>query len=185
MKAVFRFVRDEQELEHTLGLLKQCRCAHCGRVGTLNRHDTLHGNDLSAVDKKTTRGRRGWCSTRGRRGGCGRTLAIVFVRVLPRHSFMASMVDKVLSGLCAGHSIQTAWQNSRLPVAVQTVYHLLHRFRRRLDALRTALLTRCAPPVSEHTDPLRQTAEHLRCAFAAENSPVEAFQYAFQTPLLG
>lgn len=185
MKAVFRFVRDEQELEHTLGILKQLRCAHCGRVGTLNRHDTLHGNDLNAADKSTTRGRRGWCSTRGRRGGCGRTVAIVFVRVLPRHSFTAPMLDKILSGLCDGHSVQAAWRNSRLPVAVQTVHHLLQRLRRRLDALRTTLLARCAPPVSRHTDPLRQTAEHLRCAFATDSSAVEAFQYTFQAPLMG
>ncbi|MDA0321789.1 MAG: hypothetical protein O2923_03605 [Verrucomicrobia bacterium] len=121
MKAVIRFVRNEQEL-------KQARCAHCGCVGTLNRHDTMHGNDLSAADKKTDRGRRAWCSNRGRRGGCGRTMAIVFAHVLPRHGFTAPLLDKLLGGLCAGHSVQAAWENSRLPVALQTVYH--NRIRR-------------------------------------------------------
>lgn len=185
MRAAIRFVRNEQELERVLGTLKQIRCAHCGRVGTLNRHDTVHGNDLGAADKQTDRGRRAWCSSRGRRGGCGRTTAIVFVRVLPRHSFTAPLLDKLIGGLSAEHSVQAAWEQGHLPVSIESAYHILQRLRRRVDTLRTALLARCAPPSSDHSDPLRQTAEHLRCAFASEPCAVEAFQYTFQTPIMG
>jgi hypothetical protein len=184
-KTAIRFVRNKQEMEQVLQTLKQTRCAHCGRVGTLNRHDTLHGNDLAAADKQTERGRRAWCSNRGRRGGCGRTMAVVFVRVLPRHSLTAPLLDKLLGSLRAGRPVQAAWEHSRLPVPVQTAYHLLQRLRGRLPALRSALCSRCAPPASRHSDPLRQTAEHLRRAFAHARHPVEAFQYAFQCPLMG
>ena len=182
---MIRFVRNDQELKQVLRSLKETRCAHCGRVGTLNRHDTLHGNDLGATNKQTDRGRRAWCSNRGRRGGCGRTLAIVFVHVLPRHSFTATLLGKVLGHLCGGGSVQGVWEQCRLPVPVQSVYHILQRFRTRLAAVRTALLSRCAPPCREHRDPLRQSAEHPRCAFPTQKHPVEAFQYAFQRPLMG
>ena len=178
-------MRNEQELEQVLETLKQTRCAHCGRVGTLNRHDKLHGNDLAAADKQTDRGRRAWCSNRGRRGGCGRTMAIVFAEVLPRHSFTAALLDHLLGGLCAGHSVQSAWEHSRLPVPVQTAYHLLQRLRGRLHAVRSALRSRCAPPASEHSDPLRQTAEHLRKVFGSAGCAVAAFQYELQTTIMG
>ncbi len=112
-------------------------------------------------------------------------MAIFFVHVLPRHSFTAPMVGKLLGALCAGHSVQAAWEQSRFPFPIQSVYHLLQRLRRRLAAVRTALLSRCPPPASPHRDPLRQTAEHLRGAFPSASCPVEAFQYALQTPLLG
>ncbi len=184
MKAI-RFVRNKQEYKQALRRLKQTRCAHCRRVGTLNRHDQIQGNDLDAVNKQTLRGQRAWCSNRGRRGGCGRTMRIVFARFLPRHSVKATMLGHLLKRLCAGGSIQGAWEQCRLPVHLQSVYHLLQRFRQRLDAVRVALLSRCAPPGSAHADPLRQTAEHLRCAFPGRENPVEAFQRAFQVPIMG
>jgi hypothetical protein len=180
-----RFVRDEQEQKQVLKNLKQTRCAHCRRTGTLNRHDRIQGNDLETVDKQTVRGQRVWCSNRGRRGGCGRTMRIVCAGVLPRHSVSALMLGDLLKRLCGGGSIQSAWEQCRLPVHVQSVYHLLQRFRARLDAVRVALLARCAPPGSGHADPLRQTAEHLRCAFPGTGNPVEAFQLAFQVPIMG
>lgn len=182
---VIQFVRNGRERNQILKNLKQTRCAHCRRMGTLNRHDRIQGNDPNAVDKQTLRGRRVWCSNRGRRGGCGRTMRIVFARVLPRHSVNATMLSELLKRLCAGGSIQSAWEQCRLPMHLQSVYHLVQRFRERLAAVRSALLSRCPPPDSVHADPLRQTAEHLRCAFAQSECPVEAFQYAFQTPIMG
>jgi len=184
MKAI-QFVRDERERDQVLGNLKQTRCAYCRRTGTLNRHDHVQSNDLEAVDKQTVRGQRAWCSNRGRRGGCGRTMLIVFARLLPRHSVNATMLGQLLKRLCAGDSIQSAWEQCRMPVHLQSVYHLLQRFRERLDAVRVALLSHCAPPTSVHTEALRQTAEHLRCVFPESTNPVEAFQYAFQTPIMG
>jgi len=180
-----RFVRDEEELEQVLENLKQERCAHCRRTGTLNRHDHLQSNDLDAADKQMVRGQRVWCSNRGRRGGCGRTMLIVFARFLPRHSTNATMLGQLLKSLCAGGSIKSAWEQCGLPVDLQSVYHLLQRFREQLAGVRGALLSRCAPPDSAQTDPLRSTAEHLRCAFPAAPCAVAAFQYAFQTPIMG
>jgi len=52
-------------------------------------------------------------------------------------------------------------------------------------AVRSALLARCPPPDSLHSDPLLQTAEHLRCAFPSEKCPVAAYQYVFQSPIMG
>lgn len=185
MKRAIRFVRDEQELQQALESLKQTSCPHCRKTGTLNRHDTIHGNDLAEANKQTQRGRRAWCSNRGRRGGCGRTVVIVFVGVLPRHSFTAALLDMLLRGLPDGRSVSQICRSERVALPVESVYHLLQRLRRRLDALRTALCTRCAPPSSRHEDPLRQAAEHLHCAFASAPCAVEAFQYAFQMPIMG
>jgi hypothetical protein len=185
MKPAIRFVRNEQDLGRALESLKQTPCPHCGRVGTLNRHDRLKGNDPEAADKQRERGCRAWCSNRGRRGGCGRTVAMLFEDVLPRHSLRAGTVGKVLAGLCGGHSIQAAWEQSGCRFSLQSVYHLLQRFRRRLGAVRTALHSRGPPPASTHRDPLRQSAEHLRGAFPGASCPVAAFQYVMQAPLMG
>jgi hypothetical protein len=185
MKRAIRFVRNEQELEQALESLKQTSCPHCRKTGTLNRHDTVNGNDPAEVNKQTQRGRRAWCSNRGQRGGCGRTVLIVFVGILPRHSFPAALLEALLTGLCDGRSISQIWRSKPFAFPIDSVYHILQRLRRRLDALRTALCTRCAPPASRHADPLRQAAEHLRCAFPSTASAVEAFQYAFQAPIMG
>jgi len=184
MKTI-RFVRDEHEQKQVLETLKQERCAHCRRTGTLNRHDHVQRNDLDRADKQTVRGQRVWCSNRGQRGGCGRTMLIVFARFLPRHSFSATMLGRLLKQLCLGGSIKRASERCRLPVDLQSVYHLLQRFRERLDAIRAALFSRCTPPESMQTDPLRSTAEHLHCAFPSAGCAVEAFQHAFQTPIMG
>ncbi len=172
-------------MQQTLENVKQISCAHCGRVSRLNCHDTLYGNDLSTVDKKTIRGRRLWCSNRDKRGGCGQTMALLFVWVLPRHSFTAPMLDKLLRFICEGISVQAAWEKGGFQLQLQSVYHLLQRFRDRIGPLRSALLNFCTPPESQHEDPLLQTLEHMHCAFPAENNVVECFQYTIQTPIMG
>ncbi len=182
---MIHFVRNKQERNQVLQNLKQTRCAHCRRMGTLNRHDRIKGNDPNSVNKQILRGRRVWCSNRSRRGCCGRTMRIVFACLLPRHSVKARMLSGLLEYLCAGASIKSAWERCGLPVHLQSVYHLVQRLRERLAAVRSALLSCCPPPGSRHTDPLRQTAEHLRCAFPGSQNPVGAYQYAFQTPIMG
>lgn len=182
---VIHFVRKKKDCNQVLQNLKQTRCAHCRRMGTLNRHDRIQGNDPDSTNKQILRGRRVWCSNRGRRGGCGRTMRFVFTRLIQRHSVNAKMLSRLLKGLCEGGSVKRVWEENRLPVQLQSVYQLLRRFRDRLDAVRVALLSRCQPPGSHHTDPLLQTAEHLRCAFPGNQNPVEAFQHTFQTPIMG
>lgn len=112
-------------------------------------------------------------------------MRFVFTRLIQRHSVNAKMLSRLLKGLCEGGSVKRVWEENRLPVQLQSVYQLLRRFRDRLDAVRVALLSRCQPPGSHHTDPLLQTAEHLRCAFPGNQNPVEAFQHTFQTPIMG
>jgi hypothetical protein len=85
----------------------------------------------------------------------------------------------------AGASIRAAAATLRPSAALETLYHLLSRLRRRLDAVRCRLCQRQRAPVSSQSDPLRQTAEHLQAVFAASLCPLAAFQLSFQQPLLG
>ncbi len=112
-------------------------------------------------------------------------MLILLARVLLRHSLTAPLLDALLERLGKGNSIQAAWEALQPPMPLDSIYHALQRFRRRLDRIRTRLISRCQPPDSQHVDPLRQTAEHLRSAFECVVSPIEAFQYTFQQPLMG
>ncbi len=185
MKRTIKFVRNDQGMEQALRSAKTISCVHCGRTGTLNRHDKLNGNDLRAADKQTMRGRRLWCSNRGKRGGCGRTMSIVYAHILPRCSFTSPILSKLLSALCKGSSVQAAWENENIPLHLQSLYHLLQRFRHRMGAIRSSLLNICDPPECQSTDTLIQTAAHLHCAFSSENCVVEAFQMQIQVPIMG
>jgi hypothetical protein len=185
MKQTILFVRDAGGLEQLMRSAKNSCCAHCGRRGTLNRHDRPKGNDPAASNKQRVRGQRLWCSNRGRRGGCGQTIYLAFAWVLPRHTFTAPMLKKLLSALRAGSSVQVAWGGGGLSLALQSSYHLLQRFRERIGELRSCLSHRGPPPQGMHPDPLVQTIEHLSCAFASEDCPIAAFQCWFQTPIMG
>lgn len=165
--------------------LKQQRCPHCGCVETLNRHSKLHGNDPARVDARAVRGQRVFCSNRGSRGGCGRTFSIFLAEVLPRHTFPASWLWNWLLQWLAGASLKAAAENLRLPFAIQTLYRLRRQLRRRLDSLRALLCREQEPPASAQSDPLLQTAEHLRAVFSDAECPPAQFQAHFQHPLLG
>ena len=177
-------MRDEHEMDKVLSSLKEFPCIHCGLVGTLNRHDTLSGYDPSSSDKTVKRGRRAWCSNRGQRGGCGRTMSICFAYILPRHVFTAPLLDELLAHLEAGCSVQAAWEQTRIPLPLESAYHLLQRLARRLDQVARTLRKRCRPPrARDH--PLRRTAALLHHAFPGTKCAVSEFQYTFQAPILG
>lgn len=179
------FVRDPDALEKALRGLKHSACPFCEKIGTLNRHSFIQGNDPGRVAGTVKRGQRVFCSPRGRRGGCGRTFPIFFAPVLPRHTFTAPLLWKAIAGWLAGASIKASWEAAGLPLALDTLYHLLQRLRRRLNELRTALHSLGAPPGSKASDPLRQTFEHLRGVFAADSCPPERFHLRLQRSLLG
>jgi hypothetical protein len=179
------FVRDAQDFAKTLFGLKQRVCPFCGRRGTLNRHSRVRGNDPQAAQGRVVRGQRVFCSNRGRRGGCGRTFPILFAPVLPRHTFTARLLWQALAGWLRGSSLKASWEAARSPLALDTFYHLVQRLRQRLNEWRTALHTLAAPPVSEASDPLRQTFEHLRRVFRSDACPLESFQLRLQRPLMG
>jgi hypothetical protein len=131
------------------------------------------------------RGRRVFCSNRGRRGGCGKTFSIVLAGVLPHHTLTASLVWRWLVEVLAGFSLKAAAEKLRLPFALETVYRLRRRLLRNLDALRTRLAGRCAPPSGDHADPLFQTLSHLKITFPGSPCPPVEFQLHFQRPFLG
>jgi hypothetical protein len=105
--------------------------------------------------------------------------------VLPRHSFTATLLWPLLAKWLAGASVKAAAESLRLPFVLESIYHLLSRMRQRLDVLRCSLCGRQKPPDSSHTDPLRQTFDHLQRVFAGSLCPVTEFQLAFQEPFLG
>lgn len=126
-----------------------------------------------------------FCSNRGRRGGCGQTFSIVLAGVLPRHTVSASLLWRWLIELLAGLSLKAAVEKLRLSFALETVYRLRRQLRLRLDSLRSLLCCEQEPPPSTQSNPLLQTAEHLRAVFARAECPPAAFQLHFQRPLLG
>lgn len=151
----------------------------------MNRHSFLYGNDLDESGQQKKRGQRVFCSDRGQRGGCGKTFSIFLAEVLPRHSCTAAGLGQLLVRLLAAGSVQAAVQSLRLPLALESIYHLLGRLRRRLDAVRCSLCGRQAPAASSQKDPLLQTVEHLQRVFPGPVCPVSEFQVVFQQPLLG
>ena len=126
-----------------------------------------------------------YCSNRGLREGCGRTFSVFVAEVLPRHTFTASLVWQWLLKLLAGLSSKAAAEQVRLPFTLEAVYRLRRSLVRRLDALRTRLARERPPPVSTQTDPLLQTAEHLRELFPGSACPPAEFQLQYQHPLMG
>ena len=105
--------------------------------------------------------------------------------MLPRHSFAAPGLWSLLAALLTQPSVRAAALSLHLPLALESVYHLLARLRRRLDELRSVLCRRQIAPASAQADPLRHTIEHLRKVFAAAPCPVTEFQLTFQQPFLG
>jgi hypothetical protein len=126
-----------------------------------------------------------WCSNRGQRGGCGRSFSIFLAQVLPRHTVTAPWLWKLLCRLLAGGSAKAAIEALAPPFALETLYHLLQRLRRRLSDLRSRLCHEQEAPDSSQSDPVLQTAEHLQIVFAGATCVPAAFQHRFQHPLMG
>lgn len=185
MRQTVIFVRDEQGLAKNLCSLKQWCCPACGRVGCFNRHDKLYGNNPRDATAQVLRGQRAWCSTRRRKGGCGWVLKFLLAGVIPRHTWNVPLLKTVLDKLTGGASIKKAWEALPKSLSLESAYHLLKRFRQQLDAVRSALISRCKPPGSMASDPLLQTIQHLRSAFPETSCPIEAFQMTFQRPIMG
>ena len=105
--------------------------------------------------------------------------------VLPRHTVTAPLVWPWLLELLAGLSLKAAAEKLRLPFALESMYRLGRRLRRRLDDWRSRLCREQPPPASTQADPLLHSVEHLRAVFTAEGCPPAAFQLHFQHPFLG
>ncbi len=185
VSSAFSFCARRPGVERTTFSLKQSPCPHCGCVGSLNRHSRAVGNDPKAADGEAFRGQRVYCSNRGQRGGCGRTFALFLADILPRHTLTASLVWPWLVKLLAGLSLKGAAEQLRLSFALETIYRLGRGLHRRLDGLRTRLCREQSPAASPHSDPLRQTVEHLQTVFADSPCPPADFQLRFQQPFLG
>jgi hypothetical protein len=137
------------------------------------------------VAGRCCRGQRIFCCNRGQRCGCGRTFSIFLAEVLPRHTVSASLLWQVLCRLLTDASVKAGAEALRLPFALETLYHLLRRFRLRLPELLSRLGSQEQVAKSSQTDPLLQSIEHLQSVFAQEGCPLIQFQIQFQTSLLG
>lgn len=126
-----------------------------------------------------------FCSNRSRRGGCGRTFALFFAVVLPRHSVTAALLARLLVGLLGGLAVKPAAEALRTPFALETFYRLVRRVRQRLEVVRTCLCGERSAPTSAHADPLLQTVEHLLAVFPTAAHAPAVFQERFQRPFLG
>jgi hypothetical protein len=104
--------------------------------------------------------------------------------VLPRHTVRAAALWSLLGRLLEGGSIKGAVEALDLSFPLETLYHLLHRLRRRMVRVRSALCREGKAPASSQTDPLLQTVEHLRQLFSKGTCPCADFQLHFQRPLL-
>jgi hypothetical protein len=165
--------------------LKQQRCPRCGCNETLNRHSVLYGNDPAQASGRVARGQRVVSTNRGQREGCGGTFSLFPADILPRHNFTATLLWQLLCALLAEASMKRAAQSLAAYCALETCGHLLHRLRRRLDAVRCRLCLRQKAPESSQSDPLLQTVEHLQSVFPHRPCPLSEWQLAFQQPLLG
>jgi hypothetical protein len=105
--------------------------------------------------------------------------------ILPRHTLRASLVWPWLVQVLAGLSRKAAAEKLRLPFALETIYRLGRRLHRRVEVWRTRLYREESPAASTHSDPLRQTLEHLRAVLAGSPCPPADFQLRFQQPFLG
>jgi hypothetical protein len=126
-----------------------------------------------------------FCSNRGQRGGCGRTFACFLADVLPRHTITAPLVWRWLVQWVGGLSRKAAAETLRLPFALETIYRLGRGLHRRLEGLRPRLYREQSPAASTHSDPLRQTVEHLQAVLTGSPCPPADFQLRFQQPFLG
>jgi hypothetical protein len=131
------------------------------------------------------RGQRVFCSNRGQRGGCGRSFPVFLAEVFPRHTVKGPLLWPFLVQLLTGRSIKSCAERLRLPFALETLYHLLQRLRRRLEVIRSCLCRRQPAPASLQVAPLGQTVEHLQAAFATGSCPLADFQQQFGAAFLG
>ena len=126
-----------------------------------------------------------FCSNRGQRSGCGRTFAVFFAHVLPRHSIGTRLWSDLVQTLLSGAAVKTAWENLASVFSLEAAYRLVRRTRARLAFVRPMLCRARSPATSAQSDPLRQTIEHLQLIFPTEPDLAAAFQLRFQRPLLG
>ena len=151
----------------------------------LNRHSILYGNDPATDNQQKIRGQRVFCCDRGLRRGCGATFSIFLADVLPRHTFTAALLWKLLCQMLTADSIRAAADSAGLSFGMETVYHLLARLRTRLDAVRSRLCLRLRAPASSQVEPLLQTVEHLKAVFSNKPCSIAEFQLSFLHPFMG
>ena len=95
----------------------------CGRRETFNLHDFRYGLPLGAPGERVLRGQRIRCCPRRKSNpGCGAFVTILFADVLPRLSFTASLLGKLLARLCLGDSINKAWKAAGRVLSVDGAY---------------------------------------------------------------
>lgn len=185
MFPLIRYYATEAEFQTFHERLKQVRCPHCGRVGTLNLHDRLYGHP-ERPGGRVLRGRRVFCNSRlRRRPGCGRTVAIRRLAYLRGFIITAASLWRFFAGVSAGVSKRAAFRALGTGLHESGGWRLYRRAAQGLSRLRSFLIRHCSVPEPPPTrDPVLATLLLVRDSFPDTSCPIRAFHRHFQASFL-
>jgi hypothetical protein len=157
-------------------------CPHCRVTGCLNRHGKRKRFD-ERTGEVTVCAARVFCNNRGNMGGCGRTYSVMLIERMHDYIVSCATLWSFLLLLLEGGFIKDAWESATSAFCLDTGYKLRQAFIRSQSHIRT-LLSRLGPPakLTNITDPILQTIQHLKNAFRASSCPISAFLLRFQEP---
>lgn len=103
------FARDASDLQDRSLAIKQARCPHCRRDGTLNAHGFLRGYAESG-SARIVRGRRFFCSSRrAAHRGCGRTFSVLLQHHVTGFTVSTVTLLAFVLAIVGGASRKVAW----------------------------------------------------------------------------
>jgi len=175
------FFRNWKDLNIVLEQLPALQCPFCGAGGTLIRYGFNRGY-ITPV-RRGIRAQRIRCKLSPRRKGCTVTFCLRPSSYLPRRCFRAKGLWAFIQQLRTGRSIKAAWENSGIPLSLDTGYRLYRRLALCQPILRTNLWSRAPPKKSGAGSALRQVFDHLIEVFGDECA-VRAYQEALQRDFL-
>lgn len=175
-----RFYDSDEDLEKIGCRLYLMFCPLCKRVGTLILHGWLHGYADDNTGLRVCRGRRVLCTNRRKRHpGCGHTFSIWVVETLWRSRLGATKLWTFLKHAVRLGDKANALLALKTGLSVSSAYRIWTRFIHRQSHIRTALATRCPPPIL-NGQPIEETIAHLEAAFPNASNPIVAFQQQLQ-----
>lgn len=168
-----KYFDTEDEIEESLKSLSDATCPHCGRRGTLIRHDYIW---YSGGKQNGMRGKRVYCdSHKAKRKGCGRTFTLWLSDTLRGRCLRAAALMQFILGLLAGSSTWKAWRDAETGMSVRSGYRTLKWLEENQSVVRTELFGLSPPSLnSKEKTPLLETLKILKEAFGI--NAVSAYQ---------